>query len=152
MIGKITYLPNKIITVNNSYDIIVYKYASFGARLGARLIDILIIIIPSYIIPIIPWLYWSLQHSSRDQATVGQKFFNLKTISVDGTKITFIQATGRFFGNFLNALTLFFGFFMFFFTDKNQCLHDMLSGCIVVKEIDRGSCNEEDEEDEEDES
>lgn len=48
-------------------------------------------------------------------------------------EVNFGRATGRFFANFLNALTLFLGFFMMFFNDKNQCLHDYITGCVVVK-------------------
>lgn len=113
-----------------------YELASFGARLGARLIDVLIIIIPNSIIPIVPaWLYWSLMQSGKSQATVGQNALGIKVIGTRGQKVTFGMATGRFFGNFLNILTFFIGFLMFFMNNKRQCLHDMISGCIVVKQI-----------------
>lgn len=138
MIGKLTLNSDKSVTVETDNELITYQFASFGARFGARLIDVLINIIPNSFIPIIPaWLYWSLQQSGKDQCTVGQKALGIKTLSLDGSKISFGQATGRFFGNFLNIFTFFIGFIMFFFNDKNQCLHDFLSGCIVVKEIER---------------
>lgn len=111
-----------------------YELASFGARLGARIIDVLIIFIPNSIIPLIPgWLYWSILQSGDSQATVGQRALGIKVIGVRGQKVTFGMATGRFFGNLLNLLTLFIGYFMFFMNDKRQCLHDMVSGCVVVK-------------------
>ena len=138
MTGKLTIHIDKSITVETKTEIIKYQFASFSARLGARLIDVLIIIIPNSFIPIIPaWLYWSLQHCGINQSTIGQNALGIKTLSIDGAKITFGQATGRFFGNFLNILTIFIGYIMFFFSDKIQCLHDNLSGCNVVKEIDR---------------
>jgi len=59
----------------------------------------------------------------------------IKVIGIRGQKVTFGMATGRFFGNFLNILTFFIGFLMFFMNNKRQCLHDMISGCIVVKQI-----------------
>jgi len=114
--------------------------ASFGERLAARIIDVLIIFIPNSIIPIIPaWLYWSLQQSGNSQATVGQRALKIKVVDISGDKVSFGQATGRFFGNFLNILTLFIGYFVFFFNDRNQCLHDLVSNCVVVKdrELDR---------------
>ncbi|MDG4946240.1 RDD family protein [Weeksellaceae bacterium KMM 9713] len=138
MIGKLTLNADKSITVETEDELISYQFASFGARFGARLIDVLIIMIPSYFIPIIPsWLYWSLLQSGKDQSTIGQDRFGIKILSLDGSKISFGQATGRYFGNILNILTFFIGYIMFFFNDKNQCLHDYLSGCIVVKEIER---------------
>ena len=112
----------KTITISNAEETVTYELASFGPRLAARILDSVIIFIPNSIIPIIPaWLYWSLQHSGNDQATVGQKAFKIKVININGGKVGFGQATGRFFGNFLNILTFFIGYFMFFFTDKNQC-------------------------------
>lgn len=112
-----------------------YELASFGARFGARLIDMLIIIIPISIIPLLPaWLYWSLMQSGRSQATVGQNALGIKVIGAQGEKVTFGMATGRFFGNFLNVLSFFIGYLLFFMNDKRQCLHDMVSGCVVVKQ------------------
>ena len=126
----------KTITIKNAEEIVTYELASFGPRLAARILDSVIIFIPNSIIPIIPaWLYWSLQQSGNDQATVGQKAFKIKVIDINGGKVGFGQATGRFFGNFLNILTFFIGYFMFFFTDKNQCLHDLVANCVVVNEV-----------------
>ncbi len=136
MVGKITIDHNKIITIETQDTILKYRFASFGERFLARIIDIVIIFIPSAFIPILPgWLYWSLQQSGNSQSTIGQNALEIKILSLDGKKVTFGQATGRFFGNSLNVLTFFIGYFMFFFNDKNQCLHDMVSECIVVKQI-----------------
>lgn len=99
------------ITINGMNGEITYEFAGFGERFVARLIDILIVIIPSALIPIIaPWLYFSLQHSGRNQATVGQKAMGIKVIDIYGNKVGFGQATGRFFGNILNVLTFLLGF------------------------------------------
>lgn len=130
----------KAIVIRSFDDQVTYELASFGERLAARIIDVLIIFIPNSIIPIIPaWLYWSLQQSGNSQATVGQRALKIKVVDISGDKVSFGQATGRFFGNFLNILTLFIGYFVFFFNDRNQCLHDLVSNCVVVKdrELDR---------------
>jgi len=125
---------NKQVTISTYEGDVTYELASFGSRFAARFLDSLIIVIPSSIVPIIaPWLYWALQQGGNAQATVGQKTMGIKVISTDGNPVTFGQASGRFFGNFLNVMTMFIGYFMYFFTEKNQCLHDMISGCLVVK-------------------
>ncbi|MDE1205306.1 RDD family protein [Tenacibaculum larymnensis] len=124
-------------------EVIVYQYAGFWERFLARFLDTLIIIIPQLCIPLVPaWLYWSLQQSSEKERTVGQGVAQIKLMSIDGNKVTFGQATGRFFGNFLNVITFFVGYLLFFTGEKKQCLHDMLSGTIVVKEIGRKKINE----------
>lgn len=136
MTGELTINPDKTITLVTEKEIIIYKFASFWRRLLARFIDSLIISIPSSFIPvIIPWLYWCLQQSGERQATVGQSAVGIMLLSLDGFKISFGQATGRFFADILNLATLFIGYLMFFFTKRKQCLHDYISGCIVVQEI-----------------
>jgi len=137
-IGNIEYLNDNTIKVHFENEIIQYRFANFGERLGARLLDVLVIIIPAMIIPVLPgWLYFSLMHSSTDQQTIGQKAANIKLLSTDGMKVNFGQATGRFFANILNVMTFFIGYFMFFFNRKNQCLHDSISSTIVVSELRR---------------
>ncbi len=135
---KIQYLPNNTIQLHTGNEIINYRFANFGERFIARLLDVLIIIIPTMCLPLIGnWLYFALQQSGDNQQTIGQKALNIKILSEDGEKVTFGQATGRFFANILNLLTLYFGYLMFFFTKRNQCLHDVLSSTIVVKELNR---------------
>ena len=137
-IGNIEYLNDNTIKVHFENEIIQYRFANFGERLGARLLDVLVIIIPAMIIPVLPgWLYFSLMYSSTDQQTIGQKAANIKLLSTDGMKVNFGQATGRFFANILNVMTFFIGYFMFFFNRKNQCLHDSISSTIVVSELRR---------------
>lgn len=137
-LGRIEYLKDNTLQIHYENVIIQYRYANFIERLLARIIDIVIIIIPAAIIPLLPsWLYFSLMHSSEDQQTIGQKALSIKLLSTDGAKIGFGQSTGRFFANILNALTLLIGLFMFFFNRRNQCLHDMLASTIVVSEVKR---------------
>ena len=44
MIGKLTLNWDKTITVETENEIIKYEFASFGPRLAARIIDVLIIL------------------------------------------------------------------------------------------------------------
>jgi len=122
------------ITILENGEHVEYELASFFDRLGARILDGIIIMIPGFFVPVIAqWLYWSLMQCSREQATVGQRALDIKVVDVYGRKVDFGQATGRFFATFLSALILFIGYILFFFSDKNQCLHDSLSNTYVVK-------------------
>lgn len=50
------------------------------------------------IIIIINWLYFSILESNANfQATLGKKIFKLKVVNIHDRKITFGQASGRFF-------------------------------------------------------
>jgi uncharacterized RDD family membrane protein YckC len=110
------------------------EYASFGERLVARLIDAMILLIPSMFVPfILPWLYFAIQEGSERGATVGKRAMNIRVVSEDGKSIGFGTATGRFFGNLLNLFTLCIGYLLMLFNARNQCLHDMITSTVVIK-------------------
>lgn len=81
----------------------------------------------------INWLYFALQDSSSSQATLGKKALGLKVTSVSGGRISFGQATGRYFGRIISAIIIFIGYLMMIWDDKKQTLHDKMAGTLVVK-------------------
>ncbi len=82
---------------------------------------------------IFSWLYFAWMESSRWQATPGKMLLQLRLVGVDGTRLSFGRATGRFFGKFLSIAIMYIGFIMVAFTSKKQGLHDIMAGCLVVK-------------------
>ena len=81
----------------------------------------------------IGWLYFSFLESSPWQATLGKKILGLRVTDLNGGRISFGKATGRYFGKILSGLILFIGFVMVAFTEKKQGLHDQMAGTLVVK-------------------
>jgi uncharacterized RDD family membrane protein YckC len=79
------------------------------------------------------WLYFALQECSPAQATIGKRAMGLCVTDLAGQRISFSRATGRFFGKYLSLITLMIGYFMAFFTEKKQALHDILAGTLVLK-------------------
>lgn len=127
-------------------------YGGFWERFGAALIDGIIIGIGGYVISlilppapgqyigvanflnlIIGWLYFALQESSVQQATIGKKALGLKVTSVNGERISFGQATGRHFGKWVSTVIIFIGYFMMLWDTKKQTLHDKMANTLVVK-------------------
>jgi uncharacterized RDD family membrane protein YckC len=82
---------------------------------------------------IVNWLYCALMMSSAKQATVGKMALGLKVTDMSGGRITFGRATGRFFAQYLSALPLLLGYLIQPFTERNQALHDLLVGTVVVR-------------------
>ncbi len=118
-------------------------YATFWQRLGAMLIDGLILYIPQKLLQymgpmlgllviVLQWLYFALQESSPAQATIGKRALGIKVTTIHGDKITFGQATGRYFGKIVSFIILLIGYFMMLWDDKRQTLHDKMAGTIVV--------------------
>jgi uncharacterized RDD family membrane protein YckC/Tfp pilus assembly major pilin PilA len=81
----------------------------------------------------VAWLYASLFQSSRLQASPGMLALGLRVTMLDGARIGFGRATGRFFASYLSAMILFFGYFMIGWTQRKQALHDMIADTLVVR-------------------
>ena len=82
---------------------------------------------------VITWFYYAMMESSNYQGTVGKLALNIKVTDLNGAKISFTRATGRFFGKFLSSLFMYIGYIMIAFTQKSQGLHDMLADCLVLR-------------------
>jgi len=78
------------------------------------------------------WLYSSLLESSSWQGTVGKKLVGLRVTDLNGNRISFGKATGRYFGKILSGMICLIGFIMAAFTEKRQALHDQLAGTLVL--------------------
>ena len=125
-------------------------YSGFWRRVAAALIDGLIIgavTAPftigfsggttyagrfSSIPTVAAWLYSALMESSAKQATLGKMALGIRVTDLNGNRIGFGRATGRFFAEFLSVLTLGIGFLMAAFTERKQALHDMVAGTLVL--------------------
>jgi uncharacterized RDD family membrane protein YckC len=81
---------------------------------------------------IVGWLYFALQESSAQQATLGKRAMGIKVTTLEGHRIGFGRATGRFFGKFLSGLIFAIGFMLAGWTERKQGLHDMLASTLVV--------------------
>jgi uncharacterized RDD family membrane protein YckC len=79
------------------------------------------------------WLYFALMESSSWQGTFGKKALGLYVTDLQGHRITFGRATGRYFAKLISNFTLLIGYLMAGFTAKKQALHDMIAGCLVMK-------------------
>jgi len=57
----------------------------------------------------------------------------IKVTDIEGNKITFTRATGRYFGKIISNMTIYIGYIMAGFTVKKQALHDIIADCLVIK-------------------
>lgn len=78
------------------------------------------------------WLYYAFMESSPKQATLGKMMLGIVVTDLNGNKISFGQATRRFFSKVISGLILYIGYVMAIFTDKKQALHDIMARCLVV--------------------
>jgi uncharacterized RDD family membrane protein YckC len=82
---------------------------------------------------VVTWLYFALMESSARGATVGKMAVGLRVVTEQGNRLSFLNATGRFFAKLVSAIILCIGFLMVAFTDRKRGLHDMIASTLVVK-------------------
>jgi uncharacterized RDD family membrane protein YckC len=78
------------------------------------------------------WLYHALAERSARQATLGKRAMGLRVVDLEGRRIGFGRASGRYFAKLLSTLPLLGGFAMAGLTRRKQGLHDLLASTRVV--------------------
>jgi len=82
---------------------------------------------------IFQFTYEAIFISSRLCSTPGKLMLGLIVTDLNGERISFQRAFGRYMAKLLSYLFLFVGFFMIAWTSNKQGLHDMLAETIVLK-------------------
>ncbi|MBS1174432.1 MAG: hypothetical protein H6R05_563 [Burkholderiaceae bacterium] len=129
------------------------NYAEFWKRVVATVIDTLVFLpligyvgreptvyqemsgtgaILALFFTVLMWLYYAGMESSASQATIGKMLMGIKVTDMNGHRISFARASGRFFGKALSKLIVYIGFIMAAFTEKKQGLHDILAKTLVI--------------------
>ncbi|MBW4890983.1 RDD family protein [Mucilaginibacter sp. HMF5004] len=140
-------------------NIMPQYFGSFDERAFAAIIDLAIVagtfilisviamlIIPNQIarmmifllglivIPLLNFIYHILMEGSAKQATYGKILLKIRVCNEDGSPIDYSKAAARNLAKIVSNGTLFLGYIICFFNKKQQCLHDMIAGTLVMKD------------------
>ncbi|MEB3218522.1 MAG: RDD family protein [Nostocales cyanobacterium 94392] len=90
----------------------------------------------SVLLVVIYWLYHVVMESSAKQATLGKQATKIYVTDMNGKRISFARAAGR---NVIKVVSSLFTFGILVylvaaFTEKNQALHDIFAGTLVIKD------------------
>lgn len=129
------------------------QYAGFWIRVGAYLIDFIILSIVNAVVAmlfmggsysplgmnvglqvsmaVLGIAYFTAMESSSRQGTVGKMAVGIKVGTLNGEQISFGKALGRYFAKILSAMILCIGFMMAGWDKKKQGLHDKLAATCV---------------------
>jgi uncharacterized RDD family membrane protein YckC len=123
-------------------------YASWGSRLGAYLIDTLVILAVNLVLRAIfgenlaiallsivgAMLYFALlEREEGGGQTLGKKAVGIR-VAYDGAgTVSTGRAIGRYFARYVSALPCLLGYFWPIWDAKSQAFHDKLATTIVVK-------------------
>ena len=97
-------------------------YGQYFATMGTAMV----------ITAVIAWLYFALLESSPWQATLGKLALGIRVTDLEGHRISFPRALGRYLAKFLSLIILGIGFLMVGWTARKQGLHDKLAKTLVL--------------------
>jgi len=110
--------------------------AMLWAMLGPKILLMLVVS------AIATWLYWGLLESSAWQATLGKKALGLIVTDLEGRRISFGRASGRFWCGrgvssipYLGSTYFLIDCICVAFTAKKQAIHDMIASCLVLRKL-----------------
>jgi uncharacterized RDD family membrane protein YckC len=135
---------------------VTLKIARPKWRFLAGLIDLCVLLIPTQIVIFIlalptagaglvaelgvpfflPWIngiYSAVTISTSWQGTVGMKLLGLKAVDSTGRKPSLGQCWGRGAASVLSWIVFGIGYFILFFTERRQTMHDLMAGTLVVR-------------------
>ncbi len=81
---------------------------------------------------LLSWLYHTVLESSGRQATLGKMAMGIVVTDMEGRRISFGRANGRFWSKILSGLFLSIGYIIAGFTERKQALHDLIAATLVV--------------------
>ncbi|MFT5182728.1 MAG: putative RDD family membrane protein YckC [Alphaproteobacteria bacterium] len=145
----------------DSFSGITFRYAGFWLRLIAAAIDAGILLIVIWLLGFVfsvditapvhdgadflnfrlfeltaifsAWMYFGVMESAAPQATVGKLFMGIYVTDIEGERLTFPQASMRYWAKYLSVFTLLIGFLLAAFTRQKQALHDRVVKSLVLK-------------------
>lgn len=71
--------------------------------------------------------YFTIMESSESQATLGKRAMNLMVADENGNRLNTQQALIRNISRIVSGIICLIGYFMAFFTEKKQALHDIIA-------------------------
>lgn len=127
------------------------RYAGFWLRFLALIIDSLIFLLAGIILAFLvevmggspkgldipfllaSWLYYAIMESSSKQGTIGKIVLGISVTDLEGNRISFARATGRYSAKMISSLLLSIGYIVAAFTSRKQALHDIIASTLVVR-------------------
>ncbi len=81
---------------------------------------------------VIGWLYFAVCESSAWQGTLGKLALGIRVTDMQGKRISFPRALGRYAAKLLSFIILGVGFLMVAWTQRKQGLHDIIASTLVL--------------------
>lgn len=142
-------------TVLSDYEL-SFAYPGFLRRLAAGLVDLIILFLvlmgllsmfgldasaarsvfqDVVLQTLVLWFYSAALESSVRQATLGKIALGLLVTDLEGRPVSFGRASIRAIGKIVTLMLFGIGYLSVPFTRRRQALHDLISGCQVIRDM-----------------
>jgi uncharacterized RDD family membrane protein YckC/type II secretory pathway pseudopilin PulG len=128
--GAALFLDQLVLVVPSVVIVLVLTLA-FGVQEDAKAVGAFDVL-NTLACLVVSAIYFAAMESSAWQATLGKRALGIKVADMDGRRIGFPHALGRWLAAALSYLTLLVGFLMAAFTERKRALHDYVAGTQVV--------------------
>ncbi|MCX7977630.1 MAG: RDD family protein [Bdellovibrionaceae bacterium] len=116
------------------------KYAGFWRRFVAKLIDFVLLALPtsvmgamgSFVYLLLAFLYFPFFESSEARGTLGKMAMGIEVVDEKGDSLSFRRALVRWLMSYVSGFLLGIGYLMNLFTPRRQTLHDLVAGALVI--------------------
>jgi uncharacterized RDD family membrane protein YckC len=127
------------------------EYATFGRRLWALVLDVVLFTIVASLLAAIVGTKWAGELTlvlallwfvggTAEGGTIGKRLASLRVVRRDGSRVSLWRAFLREpVGMLLSALPLFGGFFWMLDEPRRRCWHDLIADTVVVRELRGGA-------------
>lgn len=115
-------MKQAVMAAPGDMHVMLAAYQQFYSTMGMAVV----------ITTVLAWLYFALLESSPLQATLGKLALSVRVTDLQGQRISFPRALGRYPAKYISAFILGIGFLMVIWTKRKQGLHDMIAGTLVL--------------------
>jgi uncharacterized RDD family membrane protein YckC len=135
-VGLIFGLVSPIAGINNLFTALAnmtkVTFVPHSETLTLTLALLLIVLIN-----ILSWIYYACMESSYHKATLGKLVLKLRVVNQDLQRVSFKQASCRYFMKFLSFGAFCLGYVYIVMNPRKQALHDLLTKCNVIQSSDK---------------
>lgn len=86
------------------------------------------------LVPLAKFIYSIVLEGGPKHATYGKIVLHISVCAEDGSNIDYTKAAARNLTKILSTVAFLVPYLLCFFTKKQQCLHDMIAGTLVIKD------------------
>jgi uncharacterized RDD family membrane protein YckC len=129
VVGTILTLPLRLLMVGSTVTAVQSQDPAAALAMLPAMMGMLGI---SMLVNIALGLAYEGYFVSNKGGTIGKLALGLQIIHVDGSRLTFAQAIGRYFARLLSAIILYIGFIMAGFDPEKRALHDRICNTLVI--------------------